>query len=248
LVTRPAHQAGALARQIEAAGGRPVLWPALEIQPPRSEAELEHLPRRLAQAHIAVFVSPNAVEQAVAHLAPAAWPATVALAVVGAGTARALRERFGRGPDLCPAERYDSEGLLALRALQQVAGKRVVIVRGEGGRELLADTLRARGAAVEYAEVYRRACPSTSPADARAALAGGEVDIVTVTSAEALHHLLHLAGDLAERLRVLPLVVVSERMRQEALELGFLRPALVARSAGNEALIETLRVWASGRE
>jgi uroporphyrinogen-III synthase len=248
LVTRPAHQAETLAHKIEAAGGHAVLWPALEIRPPRNALVLEHLAARMAHAEIVIFISPNAVEQAAAQVPAPTWPHHLLLAAVGAGTARALRARTGRHADLCPPEPYDSEGLLALPDLQSVAGRRILIVRGEGGRERLADTLRARGAAVEYAEVYRRACPEAAPAEARAALAGGKVDIVTATSVEALHNLVQMAGDLAERLRALPLVVVSERMRDEAQQLGFSMPVLTARAASDEALVETLLAWAGGRE
>jgi len=248
LVTRPAHQAAGLVRAIEEAGGRAVCWPALTIEPPRDTAARTQFPDQVRASQIVIFISSNAVEQALAQLPPIAWPRGLLLGAVGEGTARALRDGFQRGPDLVPPERFDSEGLLALPTLQAVAGKRILIVRGEGGRELLADSLRARGAAVEYAEVYRRACPGQVPAEARAALVQDQIDIVTATSAEALRNLLEMAGELADPLRALPLVVVSERMAREAKELGFRRPAIVARAAGSEALVEALRAWAGERE
>jgi uroporphyrinogen-III synthase len=248
LITRPAHQALALAQKVEAAGGRVVLWPTLAIRPTGDPAVREQLGARLAAAHLVIFISPNAVEHAVAAVPATTWRRGAALAAVGEGTARALRERLGRGPDLCPPTRFDSEGLLALPELQEVTGRRIVIVRGEGGRELLAETLRGRGAMVDYAEVYRRACPDASPAEAQAALAEGRVDVVVATSSEGLRNLLHLAGELAARLRALPLVVVSERMAREADALGFCSPARVAHGASDEALVEALLAWARGRE
>ena len=246
LVTRPAHQAQHLVGLIQEAGGRAVLWPVLEIVPPAREPE--QLASQLAAADIAIFISPNAVEQTLARVPPVLWPARPALAAVGAGTARMLREQLGRGPTLCPNGQFDSEGLLALPALQQIAGKRVVILRGEGGRELLANTLRARGAQVEYAEVYRRRCPEQAPEEARAAVQAGAVGVVLATSAEGLRNLVHMAGPLADSLRRLPLIVVSERVAVTAAELGFNETPRQARAASDEAMLEAVVTWASGRE
>lgn len=242
LVTRPAHQAAPLAGKLRAAGALPLLWPALDIEPIGCDA----LPARLARADLAVFISPNAVEICAARLGTQALPPRLTVAAVGEGTARALRERMGRAPDLVPEGRFDSEGLLALPALAGMSGKRVLIVRGEGGRELLSDTLRRRGATVEYAEVYRRLCPAKAPAEAYEALAAGGVGAITATSAEGLRNLLEMAGPLADRLRELPLVVVSERMAAAAAGLGF-RFTKVARSPGDEALVESLIDLAAAR-
>lgn len=241
LVTRPAHQAERLCRLIEAAGGRPVRFPVLAIEPPLDLQPARTLVGRLAHYELALFVSPNAVELGLDLIeAQGGLPPGLRLAVVGAGSARALRARLGRGPDLQPSERFDSEGLLALPALQQVTGWRVAIFRGDGGRELLGQTLRQRGAVVDYAEVYRRVAPTADPA-ALAALHQGAVDCVTVTSSEGLRNLLELAGaDDARRLCQLPLVVVSERTAELARTLGFTQPARVAAQASDEGVVEAV--------
>ncbi len=250
LVTRPDHQADRLCALIEAAGGRAIRFPVLAIAAPRDDAPALALIARLAQYSLAIFISANAVERGLDLIESrlGALPPQLRIAAVGAATARELRRRLGRDPDLVPQGRYDSEALLALPQLQTVAGSRIAIFRGEGGRELLADTLRERGAAVEYAEVYRRVPPLADGAALTAQLVRGEVDIVTVTSSEGLRNLLELAGDESGmRLRQLPLVVVSERTAALAHTLGFAQPALVAREASDQGLVEAVAHWMSER-
>lgn len=247
LVTRPAHQADALCRLIEQAGGRAIRFPVLAIAPPQDRQAALATVARLAHYDLAIFVSPNAVEHGLDLIeAQGGLPAGLRLAVVGEGSARVLRARLGRGPDLQPTERYDSEGLLALPELQRVDGWRVVIFRGDGGRELLGQALRARGATVDYAEVYRRERPAVDAPGLAAQLQAGAVDVVTVTSSEGLRNLLELAGVAnAARLRQLPLVVVSERTADLAKELGFVQPAHVAALASDAGLVEAVARWAS---
>lgn len=249
LVTRPAHQAEGLCSLIEQNGGRALRFPVLAIAPVVDARAALALVGQLAQYNLAIFISPNAVEFGFDLIEKSGGlPVGLKLAAVGEGSARALLQRAGRGPDLQPRERFDSEALLALPVLQQVAGWRIAIFRGEGGRELLAETLRVRGARVDYIEVYRRERP---PVD-RALLAGqlqrDEIDIVTVTSSEGLRNLLELAGDESgAQLRRLPLVVVSERTAELARSLGFSQPVLVAAKASDAALVEVMARWASER-
>ncbi len=245
LVTRPAHQAEGLCRLIEAAGGRAIRFPVLAIASPQDMTAPLAAVMRLAQYDLAIFVSPNAVEHGLDLIAAhGGLPAGLRLAVVGEGSARTLRTRLGRGPDLQPTERYDSEGLLALPELQQVAGWRVLIFRGDGGRELLGQALRARGATVDYAEVYRRERPNVDAQALAAQLVADAVDIVTVTSSEGLRNLLELAGAAnAARLRQLPLVVVSVRTAELAKELGFVQPAIIAALASDAGLVEAVARW-----
>ena len=99
------------------------------------------------------------------------FPRRLQVATVGGASVRAL-ERFGITGVVAPQGRYDSESLLDLPALAAVNGRRVVIFRGEGGRELLGETLRARGAVVEYAECYRRVRPELDRGAPAAGLVG----------------------------------------------------------------------------
>jgi len=142
-------------------------------------------------------------------------------AAVGGGTAAALRAR-GIEQVLVPPVGGDSESLLALPAMQQVSGQRVLVFRGVGGREQLADTLRARGAHVEYVECYRRVRTQADPEPLRARLRRGELDAITAASGEALANLLELTGaELAPKLVALPVFVTHANIGQAARRLGF---------------------------
>jgi len=246
VVTRPAGQGERLAGLIAAAGGTPIVFPLIDIRPAKDLATARERFARIAQYDLVVFVSANAVEHGCALLPHgAALPSTLHIAAVGVGTARALTAR-GVSRVLLPAERYDSEGLLALPLLTDVAGKRVLIVRGVGGRELLADTLSARGASVEYAECYERMPPSASPETLMAAWRTHALHAVTITSSEGLRQLHALLPDEGRAyLRATPLFVTHERMREAAHALA-LNDVVMARP-GDEALYAALVNYYAGR-
>lgn len=238
LVTRPAHQALPLCQLIEHAGGTAVRFPAIEIAPPTDTVALERLLDRLDRFDIAIFVSPNAVTRALDALRvrQQTLPPRMTVACVGAGSARALAEG-GVAAVVTPA-RSDSEGLLEVAPLRAVAGQRIVIFRGEGGRELLADTLRQRGADVEYAECYRRQRPRVDAGAVTRDFMRGRIDVVTATSADALRNLHDMLDALAvSRLQKTPLVVVSERICELAHELGHDGPLAVATDASDQAIL-----------
>jgi uroporphyrinogen-III synthase len=206
LVTRPGERAGPLARMIEEAGGRAHLFPAIEIEdlpPPPALAELERF-------DLAVFVSPTAVTKVMPHVA--AWPPGLRAAAVGGGTRREL-ERRGMRAVIAPAVGADSEALLAARELQDVEGKRIVIFRGEGGREVLGETLRRRGAQIEYAACYRRLPPRRKPH-----CAPREIDAITISSSQGLANLFDVLD--AEFLRAKPLFVPHPRVADGARARG----------------------------
>jgi uroporphyrinogen-III synthase len=236
LVTRPAAQADGLCRCIEAAGGRALRFPAVAIEPPAAPAVAAAL---LAEPwDVIVFISRNAVEGACA-LADAALRAHGGqFAAVGRATATAMRAA-GLVPSLVPASGFDSEALLALPALARVAGSRVLIVRGEGGRALLGATLAERGAEVAYAEVYRRGLPApASPAEL--AQWRETLGFLTATSDEVLQNLLRLVPAAAQAwLKQLPLAVLSDRNGARARELGFARVA-VAPQPGDDGMLAAL--------
>ena len=227
LITRPREQAQGLAKLIEAAGGRAILFPAIEIQ-------AVPLPN-LAEFDLAIFVSPTAVKQALAAMK---WPQRAKAAAVGRGTQREL-ERHGIKGIIAPESGADSEALLAVPELQRVAGRRIVILRGEGGRSLLGDTLAARGAHVEYAECYRRVRPQTDSGPLLTAFAKGAVHAVTVSSAEGLENLFEMLGAAGrEHLKKTPLFVPHPRIAAEAKRLG-LGEASVG-GASDEEMLERL--------
>lgn len=240
VVTRPAHQAGVLAELIRGDGGNPILFPVLEILEVADLQPLVEVIARLDTFDLAVFISPNAVAKALNQItARRPWPAGLLAAAVGKGSVKELR-RFGISEIISPQRNYDSEGLLELPQLQAVAGKRIVIFRGDGGRELLADTLTARGAKVEYVECYRRARPRADAAPLLRAWARGEVHAVTVTSSEGLRNLFEMLGKLGQSwLRRTLLLVPHQRIAEAARELGCTRVAETA--PGDEGLMAGLR-------
>lgn len=245
LVTRPRHQAGPLCEMIAAQGGTPLPFPTLEIAPPADLSGTRALLGQLERFQIAIFISPNAVQRGLALLPEGRLPAGLKIAAVGKGTARELA-RAGIEVSLLPEGQYDSEALLALPQLQDVQDKHILIVRGEGGRPLLADTLRQRGAQVVYAEVYRRLRPQ---ADVAALLKRwpGEVQIAITTSNDILDNLAALLGTAGgEQLQHTPLIVISERMRIRAQELGC-RHIILACGADDLSLMQALCHWAQHR-
>ncbi len=236
LVTRPVHQAAGLCELIEAQGGRAEKFPALEIRPPRDPAAARL--SLLGARGILIFVSPNAVSFGLRLLRGGSLPRQALLAAVGKGTALALREA-GYPVDLIPEQNFDSEGLLALPELRQVAGRQVVIVRGDGGRPLLGDTLQERKAELVYAEVYQRHCPNADPTGLLRRW-DQAVDLVTVTSNDVLHNLISLLGEAGWwQLKRTPLLVISQRMQIEAEKLGF-ETILLAQNASNAAILKQL--------
>jgi len=231
LVTRPAERAHGLVERIAAAGGEPVVFPVIEIMPLEPPAVAD-----AGEFDAVLFVSPAAVTHGLPALA-LGGAGRPRIGAVGPATARAL-EAAGVTVDIRPPGSSDSEGLLEHDALQApaIAGRRVLIVRGEGGREHLAARLVERGAAVEYAEVYRRARPAGHDPAAVA-----DCDIVTATSIEGLDNLLAMIvpGD-GGLLRSRPLAVASARIAEHARTLGFTGPVVGADRAGDEGLMAAI--------
>ena len=242
VVTRPAGQAGHMAALIRAAGGEPLLFPALEIFAAEDLQPVLALIERLDTFDMAIFISANAVEKALALVRERrAWPPALRVATVGRGSERALRHH-GFAAVIAPSRRFDSEGLLDLPELKQVAGKRVVIFRGEGGRELLGETLVARGATVEYAECYRRGRPNADPAPLLVRCARHELDAFSVTSSEGLANLHDMLGEAGRRcLEDTPLFAPHERIAAAARALGV--RTVVLTGPGDEGLVAGLAAF-----
>lgn len=273
VVTRPREQAVQLAQRIEQAGGKAVLFPLLEITPAADTRKLQALVARLHEFDLAIFISPNAVRYGMeairaanTTLTPspsdittshstrppkngsqvAGYPASgrgeLKIATVGQGSAKALRD-LGAQEVIAPQDRSDSEALLALPALQNVADRRVIIFRGNGGRELLGDTLKARGALVEYAECYRRSKPQQDSA----ALLAADPHALIVTSSEALGYLWGMFDEPGRtRLVAVPLFVPHPRIADAARHLGWSN--VIETAEGDDGLLTSLVAWAKDRK
>lgn len=240
LVTRPQHQAAALSNAIRAAGGEAWEFPALEIEAVAPET-LRGTLDALSAPDITIFISPNAARYGMAALREAGrQPLAGSVFAVGPGTAQALHAQ-GVADVITPAG-HDSEALLALPQLQLVAGKRALIVRGVGGRALLADTLRARGAEVHYFECYRRTCPRADATPLLQRWHAGGIDAVTVTSAETLHNLARLLGEGGRPvLTRTPLFAPHAKIAEAARQFGIAE--VVATGGGDTGLMDGLINW-----
>jgi len=248
VITRPRAQAEALARAVAASGREPVVLPLLDIQPLPDQSQLARTLAGLAGYALVAFVSPNAIDAAFAHIG--AWPAGVAIAVVGEGSRLALA-RYGLTDEncsiFCPGagETSDSESLLRTLDRNIVAGRRVLIVRGENGRELLADALAAAGAQVELVAAYRRQVPllTAALADTLRELLAAPNDWI-VTSSEALRGLVDLVHGLDSeqgvvKLQQQHLIVPHARIAETARSLGLSRLTLTG--SGDARLLAALQ-------
>lgn len=241
LVTRPAAQADALAALITEQGGQPLLFPLIEISEADDPTPLQRAIAQLDAYRLAVFISPNAALFSVPHiLAARPWPQQMLAAAIGPGTAKELAA-LGIAPVIVPESRFDSAGLLERAELQteRISGQRVLILRGNGGREELADTLRQRGALVDAITVYHR----SPPADGReiwAQRCTPAPDALTISSSEALRNLVAMLDtETLDALRKLPVFVPHPRIAEVATELGW--QAVILSRATDAGIIEALR-------
>lgn len=224
LVTRPAAQAGSLCARIAELGGTPVCFPLIEILPPEETSAFERTAAAFDDYDLAFFVSPNAVQYGLdGLLAHRPWPAGLKVATVGQGSAQALRAR-GFAEVIVPAAGFDSEAVLALPEFgaDAVNGRRVLILRGDGGRPLLGDTLRARGARVDYLNCYRRRAPTRLPRALLACAQAGELHAISLTSSKAVGNLLALLDpDGMRLLSGIPVFAPHPRIAEHARKAGF---------------------------
>jgi uroporphyrinogen-III synthase len=248
VITRPLAQATPLAQRVAAMGRTPVVFPLLEIQPLPDPAPLQAALRDLQCYAMVAFVSPNAIDAAFGVLPD--WPRGVAIAVVGEGSRQALARHgvtAANATIFSPRDpmRTDSQTLLDALDLDALRGRQVMIIRGESGRELLADALRAAGVQVTQVTAYRRAAPALDEACRQelSRLLDLPNDWI-ITSSEALRILLDMAGRLAGDAAILKIqrqriIVPHARIAETAEMLGFQNVTLTG--SGDEQLLAALK-------
>jgi len=241
LVTRPQGLGENLVQAIESRGGEAVLMPAISIEPVQPDtSELADL-STLPAGGLVIFASRNAVAWGARYL-PQPRPR---VAAIGPSTANALAE-LGLTPDIRPAG-FTTEDLLAQPELENLAGVRVFIIRGAGGRETLAEGLKARGARVRYLDVYRRVPAPIEPERRDEVLArweAGGIHMVTATSGDVFRNLCQILGPAGEALlRRTPLVTVSERVVQIAEQWGHDATRVLAEGPDDRSLAEAIARW-----
>ena len=238
VVTRPVRQAAVLAARIASLGGVPIVWPAIVILPPLDQAPLARVHALLADYDIAIFVSANAVEFG----APTAcsWPERIVTYAPGPGTAEALAAAGVPGAHV-PTTSFDSEGMLELPSLADVTGKRVVIFRGEGGREFLGNTLRSRGATVDHVPCYRRVAPQSGAEGLVEAMRERRAHALTLTSSEGVDNLVAAVGPAGRALITqLPVFASHPRIAERAREHGL---RAVETAGGDAGLLAGVLEW-----
>lgn len=241
IVTRPRQQCEAWLARLAALGAPAVALPLIDILPARDVQPVEAAWAALDAVDLAVFVSPNAVEQFFAHARGAAWPARTLAACVGPGSAQALADQGVPAAQIVQpaagAASLDSEHLWEqLAPRRDWAGARVLLLRGDGGREWLAERLAEAGATVEAVTVYHRSAPQFD-ADAQALLAATQAAparfVWLFSSAEAVGHL-HGLGLTGQR------AIATHARIAEAAEAAGFAPVVLARPAP-EAVTQALK-------
>jgi uroporphyrinogen-III synthase len=246
LNTRPVHQQAELTSLLEQEGARVLSFPVIDIVLLESSLAQQRLTRQISSYDILLFVSRNAVDGAFRYIDSSCLKPELCFGVIGTATRFALAQRIS-GLDSCllAGAPYNSETLLEADDLQQVAGKRVLIVRGQQGRSLLGDELAARGAEVDYCEVYRRELPTRDVADFNRVADNEFPTLVILTSDVGMQNLIELVDQVAAgRLRRIPWLLISERMRESAVKLGHNAPIIIAHSASDKGIHQAICAWA----
>lgn len=245
LLTRPAGQADKLSQAIVEAGGEFIHYPVMAISGLDEQAD-QAIWAQTKQAIIhldgyqqVIFISSNAVRYGMAWIEQY-WPQLppgIQWHAIGRATAQALSEY---GVSCCEpgeAEAMDSEALLRQPSLKSLANAKVLVVRGVGGREFLAEQLRGRGAVVDYAQCYRRSRVNRPVGELDQLIIHEQPDCLVFNSGETLEFACELIKD--EKLKALPVVVPGPRVAGLAHQRGFSN-IVVASNAGTNAMIAAL--------
>lgn len=239
LVVRPPREADLFADRLRALGCRVHSLPVMSIQPLAADLRRQRL-ADLAAFDKVVVVSINAARLASEGLDATMLEAGPAWFAVGEGSAAPLLALDV--PVAWPEWDATSEGLLALPALAQVVGDRVLIIRGEGGRDKLRAELVARGASVEFCELYRRQLDTRHCEEIRRLVSAGEVDLVVAHSVDVLDNLVSLLAGSTLSLDGVAALVPSEKAAELAWQAGF-GAVIAAVSALPDAMVEAVRGW-----
>ncbi len=249
ILTRPRQQCDTLIAMLAKRGADARCLPVIEIEPPTNVTPATEALEHLSRFDFVVFTSANAVGGALVLKPDLPKVADIpAVAAVGPATRRAL-EQAGISVAITPEEEFSSEGLLRHPRLDSslVRGKRVLIVKGAGGRGLLADALDAAGADVASVDVYRRSRPEVKISE----LLGEpltDFDLIVLTSGTAIEHLLDMANGVEKRqILAMPMVVSSARIARIARERGARRAPLVAEGPEDEALVRSVESWSESQ-
>ncbi|MFK8019047.1 MAG: uroporphyrinogen-III synthase [Pseudomonadales bacterium] len=240
LLTRPQHDGAQWRNRFQSLGATVEHIPSLmisQLAPPTGLVE------RLRQASMGIFISGNAVRALQENLVDSSFKKSIDWYAIGPKT-EALAAGFGFA--VKTANAIDSESLLQHKSLKAVEGRACVIIRGQGGRELLAETLRTRGAEVNYCELYRRDCAWQN--ENRLASYLREADaastVITVSSVDALNYTFLLAqkANMLGNIQGIPFLVASDRVAYAAKQQG-VRCLIQARTMQLADIVYGMNEW-----
>jgi len=243
LNTRPAHQSQHLTEKLIAWGAQAISFPTIEIKTSDACQNKHNIHNTISEYDIALFVSQNAVQHAFKVIDAKHLPAVLKIGVIGKGSLESL-SRFGIKANDMPNKTYNSEGLLSSELLNNVNEKNIIIFRGQAGRNLLGDTLQERGAKVTYCEVYQRRIPDINLDDYAQAFKH-KLNIALFTSSEGLLNAFKMLKPIdADKLLQTPWLLISERMKKTAYDLGHNSDIIIAQQASDDGIMSTLKQWA----
>lgn len=241
LITRPNPAGEELCELIRSHEGTALHFPTIAFTPPNDMQSFRETIQTIGEQDWLLFVSPQAVYASIPAIRQA-WPnfpPQLSLAAIGGGTVKAL-QAAGYQSVTHPEVEWHSEGLLELPAFQSIAGKKIMLVRGEGGRDLLQQVFEERGARVSHLIAYQRVMPHLDVSQPVHYVKSNQLDAIVCMSFEGVKNLKTLLGDDAwPDLQNVPLLVSSERVKELAQGLGF-QTIWVANNASQQAVIDAL--------
>lgn len=243
LVTRPGEQADALCKLIENEGGNAIRLPVIEIKPVPDGPEVRENLSSIADYDIGIFISQNAVRYTLELLNKDVHALFhLHIVAMGKSTARLLKQAGVTKVDYADAQ-ASSEKLLELPVFnsQHFKGSKVIIFRGVGGREYLADRLSEKGASVDYLEVYQRVACKYDETILDKIFLQNEPDIIIVTSNEGLQNLSDMLSSRHRKtLFATQLLVMGNRMSQLARGLGFTKEPVIVKETSDQGLLNAM--------
>jgi uroporphyrinogen-III synthase len=246
VVTRPQHQAEALCKLIEDHGGKAICFPVIEINKSENQQAAKRILDNIEQYDIGIFISRNAVDWTMKLLGDKSLELEhLNLCAIGATTADVLEQSLLK--NVITNDGMNSESLLEIDALSvdEISGKKIIIFRGEGGREHLATILRERGAWVDYAEVYRCDCPNHDKDLIDRLWERDRLDVVIITSNNGLENLFTLLNREQRNLLLSKqLVVMGSRMLDFSINYGFTNLPILAEENSDEGIFRAIMEWA----
>ncbi len=248
VVTRPLAQAGKLSTLINEQGGKTISFPLIDILPLQDYSAFDTAIKNITSYDWAVFISSNAVKNGMPRVLKQypALPPCLKFSAIGPVTASELLA-YGISNVLIPNNRFDSESLLSLPEMYAMQGKKVMIFRGIGGREVLADTLTSRGANVTFAECYQRVNPQTNCVMLEELWRNGQCHAIVVTSSEAMRYLLQMTNHADnEWLYNIKICVNHARIAEEAKALATHLQIHIADAPGDAAMLACLEACLQG--